>query len=91
MKKSVWDISYELERIVEKYFNSKFDHTGTIFDRAVIQKDMFYDVMYLLLHMYGSDGSLDFINKYTIYKRVNMEKISNYEKIFEEFKSLLIK
>ena len=74
MNKSVWDISYELEIIIEKYFNCKFDHTETIFDRSVIQKEMFYDVMHLLLHMYGGEGSLDFLDKYYKFKRFNMEK-----------------
>ena len=91
VNKSIWDISYELEKVLEKYFKCKFDHTGTIFDRDVIQKEMFYDVMALLLYMYGGDGSLDFLDKYYKYKKIDMEKIPDYENIFEEFKALLIK
>lgn len=90
MKKTVWDIAYDLETIAEKKFGCNFAHSNTIFDRAVIEKDMFYDVMYLLLCMYGSEGSSDFQDKYYELKRINMNEIQNYKEIFEEFKKLLI-
>lgn len=89
MDKSTWDISYDLECILEKCFNQKFDHTGTIFDRSTIEEDMFYDDMHLLLHMYGVDGSQEFIDKYFKYKRTNMNDIPNYQEIFEEFLKLI--
>ena len=37
-KKTIWDVSYELERIAEILFNSDFAHTNTIFDRARIEE-----------------------------------------------------
>lgn len=88
MAKSVWEVSYELESILEKCFNTEFNHTGTIFDREIIEKDMFYEVIHLLLQMYGGEGSYDFLNKYLWCKRVSMNDISNYQEIFEEFKTL---
>ena len=89
MEKTVWDVSYELERMVEKQFHAEFDHTGTIFDRSRIQSDMFFDVMDLLLHMYGGEGSVDFIDKYYELRGINMDQIPNYQEIFEEFKGIL--
>lgn len=90
MKKTIWDVSYELEGIVEKKIKARFDHSGTVFDRARIESDMFYDVMHLMLHMFGGEGTLEFQNKYYIYKKVNMNDIPNYQEIFEEFKQLLV-
>ena len=89
MKKTVWDISYELECMVEEIFNAKFDHTGIIFDRATIERDMFYDVMHLLLHLYGGDGTFEFLDKHHDIKRKDMNQIINFEEIFEEFKKLI--
>ncbi len=90
MKKTVWDVSYELEKIVEDQFGAKFDHTETIFDRSRIEKGMFFDILDLLLHMYGGEGSIEFIDKYLDLRGVNMNQISNFEEIFNEFKQLLI-
>ena len=91
MEKTVWQISYELEAIAENRFHAKFGHSCTIFDRSEIEKDMFYDIMHLLLFLYGGDGTIDFLNKYCDLKRVNMNKIKNYQEIFEEFKELLVR
>jgi hypothetical protein len=88
-KKTIWDVSYELERIAEILFNSDFAHTNTIFDRARIEEDMFYDVMDLLLHMYGSEGTIEFMDKYYKLRNVNMNRIDNFQEIFEEFKRLI--
>lgn len=73
----------------KKRFGHDFAQSGTIFDRSRIAKDMFYDVMSLLLHMYGTDGSIEFLDKYFMYKGLSMNEIQDYEKIFEEFRSLL--
>ena len=89
MDKTVWDISYELERILEKVFKQSFSQTRTIFDRSRIEEDMFYDTMHLLIYMFGTEGSEEFLNKYHKYKRINMNKIPNYQEIFEEFSKLI--
>lgn len=91
MKKSIWDISYELEKMCEKKFNNKFDHTNTIFDRSKIEKNMFFNVMHLLLHMDNVDGdqAMDFIDKHLDLFDVNMNDIPDYEDIFEEFSKIV--
>lgn len=81
MNKTIWEVSYELEKLSEKYFNCGFDHSSTFFDRDIIQAKTFYDVMYLLLHMHGGEGSIDFVNKYAKYQGIRMEDMPDYEKL----------
>jgi len=92
MSKSVWDVSYELEVICERKFGMKFDHTNTIFDRSKIEKNMFFNVMHLLLHMDNKNGdeASEFIDKHLDLVDVNMNDIPNYEEIYNEFKTLVI-
>ena len=89
MKETTWDISYNLEKIAEKIIGSDFAHSGTFFDRDIIEIESFYDVMYLFLHMRGKSGSIEFVNKYYEIKRKRMDDIQNYDVIFHEFMSLL--
>ena len=91
MAKNVWDVSYELETICERKFGMRFDHTNTIFDRSKIEKNMFFNVMHLLLHMDNIDGdrASEFIDKHLDLFDVNMNDISNYEDVFNEFKEIV--
>ena len=84
--KTEWDVAYAIEKIAEEKFGFDFDHSGTIFDRDRIQIDTLYDVMSLLLHMYGKSGSIDFMNKYyDVCQGKRMSEIKDYEKIYNEF------
>jgi len=87
MNKSVWDISYELEKMCEKKFEFRFDHTNTIFDRSRIEKNMFFNVMHLLLHMDNNDGdkASEFIDSHLDLFDVDMNNILNFQEIFEDF------
>lgn len=84
------DIAYEIERIAEKIFNVSFNHSGTIFDRDLIEKETFYECAALILHLRGNDKSIDFLNYIHKYKRENMNSIPNFMELFEEFKTCLI-
>ncbi|MCQ2386908.1 MAG: hypothetical protein MJ066_00435 [Clostridia bacterium] len=87
MKESIWDVSYKLETMCEKKFGYSFEHTNTIFDRSKIEENMFFNIMHLLLHMNNNDGdrASKFIDAYLDLFNINMNKIPNYQEIFNEF------
>ena len=43
MNYNAHDIAYEIEGIAEKIFGASFAHSGTIFDRDLIEKEIFYE------------------------------------------------
>lgn len=84
------DIAYKLERNAEEILGYDFDHSGTFFDRDVIHMRTFYDTMYFLLHIKGKEGSLEFLNRiYDECKGKNMDKIKEFETIYNEFLTYL--
>lgn len=89
--KNVHDIAIELEYLLCEEFGFADRPRGTIFDADDIESRTFYDNMALLLHKKAKKDYTDFINSIFDYKGVNMNQISDYEKIFEEFKSYLQK
>ena len=89
MNYNAHDIAYEIERIAEKIFGASFAHSGTIFDRDLIEKETFYESIALILHLNGNDKSIDFLNKIHIHKRKNMNTIPNFVELFEELKTCL--
>lgn len=91
MNYNAHDIAYEIERIAEKIFNVSFDHSGTIFDRDVIEKESFYECIMLILHLKGNDKAIDFLNSIYEYKRKNMNDIPNLNELLEELKTCLVK
>lgn len=83
------DVAIELEHMLCKEFGIKGRPRGTIFDADSIELRMFYDDMVLMLYKCAKTDFTDFINEIYQYKSVNMNKISNYEEIFNKFKSYL--
>lgn len=83
------DIAIELESMLRKEFGFNERPRGTIFDADKIESYMFYDLLYLLLYKKSNKDWSNFANKTFEYKGINMNKIPEYEKIFDEFKSLI--
>lgn len=83
------DIAIEIEHMLRKEFGFEERPRGTIFDADKIESYMFYDLLYLLLYRKSNKEWFGFVDKIFEYKGVNMNQIPEYEKIFEEFKSLL--
>ena len=91
MSYNAHDIAYEIERIAENIFGYSFNHSGTIFDRDLIEKETFYECVALILHVNGNDKSIDFLNSIQKYRRKNMNTIPNFVELFEELKTCLIR
>lgn len=91
MSYNAHDIAYEIERIAENIFGYSFNHSGTIFDRDLIEKETFYECVALILHVNGNDKSIDFLNSIHKYRRKNMNTIPNFVELFEELKTGLIR
>ena len=90
MSYNAYDIAYEIERIAEKTFGYSFNHSGTIFDRDLIEKESFYECVALILHANGNNKFIDFLNDIHKYKRKNMNTIPNFIELFEELKTCLL-
>ena len=86
---NVHDIAIELENIVGDLLGHDFNHSGTIFSADYIEIESFYEVVSLVLFISAKHDYYDFIDKLHEFKRVNMNRIPNIEKKFEQFKSLL--
>ena len=85
--RNVHDIAIELEYMLRDEFGFDCRPRGTIFDADSIELYMFYDDMNLLLHKKATKDYSEFLDEIYMYKGVNMNKIPNYEEIFEKFKS----
>ncbi len=85
------DVAIELEHMLRDEFGFDSRPRGTIFDADSIELYMFYDDMVLLLYKKGAKQGdpYEFMDRIYQYKGVNMNKIPDYEKIFDEFKSLI--
>ena len=83
-------IASELESLLRNEFGFNDRPIGTIFDADAIENYMFYDDMVLLLNKKGTGNFNKFINDNYQHKGKNMNQITNYEEIFEEFNRLLL-
>ena len=83
------DIAFELEHLLEKEFDCKYDHSGTIFSADSIETRSFYDVLALLLYMKAKKDYCDFINSIQEYKGKSMQEVLDCKGIYDEFLSLL--
>lgn len=83
------DIAIELEHMLCREFGFQGRPRGTIFDADAIETYMFYDLIYLLLYKKSNQDWFDFVDRIYEYKGTNMNKIPDYEAIFDEFKSLI--
>ncbi|HCH29019.1 MAG TPA: hypothetical protein DEW35_05870 [Ruminococcaceae bacterium] len=84
------DIAIELEHMLCREFGFDGRPRGTIFDADAIETYMFYDIICLLLYRKSNSGWDDFANRICQYKGVNMNQIPEYEKVFDEFKLLIV-
>ncbi len=83
------DIAIELEHMLCKEFGFNARPRGTIFDADAIETYMFYDLMCLLLYKKSKSDWSEFADTIFPYKGTNMNRIPNYEQIFDQFKSML--
>ena len=87
---NVRNIAIELEYFLRNEFWFNDRPIGTIFDADAIENYMFCDDMVLLLHKKGTGNFNKFIDDNYQHKGKNMNQITNYEEIFEEFNRLLL-
>lgn len=80
------NIAQQLELILRNEFGFSDRPSGTIFDADAIEHTMFYDIMILLL--YKKDKLNDtFLDKYSKYKGMSVNEITDCEAIFNEFQT----
>lgn len=83
---NVHDIAIEIESILRKEFNIEHRPRGTIFDADAIESYSFYDMVNLILMLFGNGDFIDFLNSIFEYKNINMNKINNLDEIMTNFR-----